>query len=81
MKLGYFKTTTEAWYDFRKGEGLNLFHGFIPLDIKVDHMRNEVTYGGFHEDFDEIPDYIVPPFYDAIFTNDSVYPTWRRING
>jgi len=75
-RLGRFIVTDELIAGAKYGEGVNLFHGFIPLDVKHSIVSGTVEYIGWHKDFNIIKEGEIAPIYICHLQSDDTHPTW-----
>lgn len=76
-KIGRF-VVAEGFFDrLAAGEGVNLFHNMIVLDVRRDFMSRQVEYIAIHPDFHPLPEGCIVQTYTATFTSGSPYPTWK----
>jgi hypothetical protein len=75
-KLGKFTVTQEFLHGCKNGEGVNLFDGFAPIDIRHDFFKETAEYIGYHEQFKLTPEGSEIPRYVAIFKDGDTSPTW-----
>ena len=78
-RLGRFRVSTLFFHEAQNGMGANLFRDLIPLDIRRDFETDVITYIAWHPSFEPVPEGQIIPEYEAIFSNTSSTPTWRRI--
>ena len=79
-RLGLFKVSGNIHREFYSGGYLNLFHKLIIIGAEKNYMVDEITYCAQSELFDLISEGQIIPEYEAIFTSESIYPTWRLKN-
>lgn len=78
-KLGKFKVDLVFFKNLEVGQGHNLFHKMIILEVKQEWEYDCIEYIGVHEQFAEVPKGQIIPEYVAIFFNDSIYPRWEMV--
>lgn len=76
-RLGRFTVNSTFFIGAQRGEGENLFHRMIVLEVQHSPIEDRVYYIGWHPDFDIVQDGAVIPMYEAEFDAQSPYPKWR----
>ena len=77
--LGRFFVNQEFFIGAHKGEGENLFKGFIPVHTERHFDTNKIEYVGYHKDFEPFNEGERAPEYDAVFNEGEIYPKWVKV--
>ena len=61
------------------GDGANLFHMSVPLDVKHDFISGNVEMILWHPQFRPIAENEMVPEYEALFMNGRIFPIFTEI--
>ena len=75
-RVGRFEIAGAFFRNLHSGEGANLFHNMVVLDIQREYLRDCSTYIAIHEGFRPVEPGEIVPMYTAKFSADSIYPQW-----
>ncbi len=79
-KKGRFFVNGGFFQGLNHGEGVNLFHGMIILDVRHDFCNDRAEYIAIHEDFKPVVEGRIIPEYIGVFNSKSIYPKWELVN-
>jgi len=78
-KLGIFYVSDGFFHDLKPGDGVNLFKDMVVFEAFRDFMKGKTKYIAMHPSFDDVDQACMAPEYQALFSNDSPYPTWVKL--
>lgn len=74
--IGRFVVGARFFDGLARGEGANLFHGLIVLDLQRNWVSGTGEYTALHEQFRDIAEGEMAPQYMATFRDGESTPTW-----
>lgn len=78
-RVGHFFVDRAFFRELDVGEGTNLFHQMVVLNVDHEMWSNRVKYHAAHPDFRELAVGEITPEYRAVFTPDSPFPQWQEV--
>lgn len=78
--VGRFRVDKLFFDGLKPCEGINLFHDMVVLRAEEDMCSFATIYVAIHPQFRPIAPGELVPEYEAIFTKDTAYPTWKEID-
>ena len=75
-RIGKFKVSRRFYDGISHGEGVNLFHNMVVLDVRYDLLSAYLEYVAIHPDFEPREDGEELREYGAHFTDKSSIPKW-----
>ena len=78
-RIGRFYLSMKVLEERQPEDCLNLMHGMFVVQASSQFNRSAIEYIGIHQDFEELPEGMWAPTYEAVFDSKSIYPTWRKI--
>lgn len=78
-RIGTFKVDDRFFNKLEPGDGTNLFHDMVVLDIRHDYLSRDRTYFAVHPAFRPVLQGEKYPEYIAIFRDGTALPEWQEL--
>lgn len=81
-RLGQFRISRNAFFDFSEVEMISVFDRMIVLDVQCNFMEDSITYRAVHRSFDIIGYGVIIPFYLPTVSMDETGEftvTWEKV--